>query len=108
MILIRALVTSILLAAPVARADSGVLIPRDKQQPDPAILSLQEMSVSITIDNGDARVFITQIFANHTDKVEEGSYVFALPVSDRLTDRRTVKKWEYRLDPVVEMERCVL
>jgi Ca-activated chloride channel homolog len=101
--LIRALVASILLAAPVARADSGVLIPRDKQQPEPAILSLQEMSVTITIDNGDARVFITQIFANHTDKVEEGSYVFALPVGSTVSDFAT---WDGPVRiPAVILER---
>jgi Ca-activated chloride channel family protein len=101
--LIRALVASILLAAPLARADSGVLIPRDKQQPDPAILSLQEMSVSITIDNGDARVFITQIFANHTNKVEEGSYVFALPAGSTVSDFAT---WDGPVRiPAVILER---
>jgi Ca-activated chloride channel homolog len=67
-------------------ADSGVLIPRDKQQPDPAILSLEEMSVSITIDNGDARVFVTQVFANHTNRTEDGSYVFALPSGSTVSD----------------------
>ena len=45
-------------------ADAGVLIPRDKQQPDPAILSLEEMEITVRIDNGDARVFVRQIFAN--------------------------------------------
>ena len=47
-------------------ADAGVLIPRDKQQPDPAVLSLEEMEITVRIDNGDARVFVRQIFANHT------------------------------------------
>jgi Ca-activated chloride channel homolog len=101
--LIRAIAASILLATPVARAESGVLIPRDKQQPDPAILSLQEMSVAITIDSGDARVFITQIFANHTDKVEEGSYVFALPVGSTVSDFAT---WDGPVRiPAVILER---
>ena len=101
--LVRAIVASILLAAPVAGADSGVLIPRDKQQPDPAILSLQEMSVTITIDNGDARVFITQIFANHTNKVEEGGYVFALPAGSTVSDFAT---WDGPVRiPAVILER---
>lgn len=103
MTFIRALVTFILLAAPLAHADSGVLIPRDKQQPDPAILSLQEMSVAITIDNGDARVFITQIFANHTNQIEEGSYVFALPVGSTVSDFAT---WDGPVRiPAVILER---
>ena len=46
--------------------DAGVLIPRDKQQPNPAVLSLEEMEITVRIDNGDARVFVRQIFANHT------------------------------------------
>jgi Ca-activated chloride channel family protein len=58
--------------------DAGVLIPRDKAQPDPAILSLEEMEVTIRIDNSDARIFVKQIFANHTGRIEEGNYIFAL------------------------------
>ncbi|HET9281992.1 MAG TPA: VIT and VWA domain-containing protein [Candidatus Angelobacter sp.] len=58
--------------------DAGVLIPRDKAQPDPAILSLEEMEITIRIDNSDARVFVKQIFANHTSGIQEGNYVFAL------------------------------
>jgi Ca-activated chloride channel family protein len=58
--------------------DAGVLIPRDKAQPDPAILSLEEMEITIRIDNSDARIFVKQIFANHTGRIEEGNYIFAL------------------------------
>jgi Ca-activated chloride channel homolog len=67
-------------------ADGGVLIPRDKAQPDPSILSLEEMEITIQIDNGDARVFIRQIFANHTSGIEEGNYVFALPSRATVSD----------------------
>src|SRR5207244_163328 len=56
-------------------SDAGVLIPRDKQQPNPAILSLEEMEITIRIDNGDARVFVRQVFANHTGRIEEGNYI---------------------------------
>jgi Ca-activated chloride channel homolog len=69
-----------------AFADGGVLIPRDKQQPDPAILSLEEMEITVQIDNGDARVFVRQVFANHTAKIEEGNYVFALPPRATVSD----------------------
>ena len=69
----------LLFTASLLHADAGILIPRDKAQPDPAILSLKEMEITIRIDNGDARVFIRQIFANHTGKIEEGNYIFALP-----------------------------
>jgi hypothetical protein len=68
------LVLCMVAAAAQARADSGVLLPRDQDHPDPAVLSLKEMTVKVTIDNGDARVFITQIFANHTRRIEEGTY----------------------------------
>jgi len=40
----------------VAFADAGVLVPEGKQQPDPAIFSLDEMSINIMIDGGMARV----------------------------------------------------
>lgn len=66
--------------------DTGVLIPRDATQPDPAVLSLQEMRVDIRIDNGDARVWVKQIFLNHTGKIEEGDYVFALPSEGSVSD----------------------
>ena len=67
-------------------ADGGVLIPRDKAQPDPKILSLEEMDITIRIDNGDARIFVRQIFANHTNQIEEGNYVFALPSRATVSD----------------------
>jgi Ca-activated chloride channel homolog len=70
-------------------ADAGVLIPRDKQQPDPAILSLEEMEITIRIDNGDARVFVRQVFANHTGGIEEGNYIFALPSHATISDFAT-------------------
>jgi Ca-activated chloride channel homolog len=67
-------------------ADAGILIPRDKSQPDPAILSLEEMQITIRIEDGDARVFVRQIFANHTNRIEEGNYIFALPSGATVSD----------------------
>src|SRR5512142_828563 len=83
--------------------DAGVLLPRDKQQPDPKILSLEEMEITVRIDNGDARVFIRQIFANHTASIEEGNYIFALPTRATVSDFAT---WDgpTRL-PAVILER---
>src|SRR5271154_5886335 len=75
-----------LLSSVMAFADAGVLVPRDKAQPDPAILSLEEMEITVQIDNGDARVFVKQIFANHTAKIEEGNYIFALPSRATVSD----------------------
>lgn len=77
----------LLLALPaMLLADGGVLIPRDKAQPDPAVLSLEEMEITIRIDNGDARVYVRQVFANHTSHIEEGNYVFALPTRATVSD----------------------
>src|SRR5512146_652312 len=83
--------------------DAGVLLPRDKQQPDPKILSLEEMEITVRIDNGDARVFVRQIFANHTAAIEEGNYIFALPSHATISDFAT---WDgpVRL-PAVILER---
>src|SRR5437879_2156592 len=94
----------LLLFTPLAVfADGGVLIPRDKAQPDPSILSLEEMEITVRIDNGDARVFVKQIFANHTGGIEEGNYVFALPSHATISDFAT---WDgpTRL-PAVILER---
>ncbi len=77
---------AILLLARGAFGDTGVLLPRGRTQPDPAILSLAEMDVTVRIDNGDARVFIEQIFVNHTRYVEEGTYVFAVPSQATISD----------------------
>jgi len=75
----KTLVCLILLAARLAWGDAGVLLAGDKQQPDPAWLSLEEMSIDIHIDNGHARVSTLQIFANHRNISLEGTYIFALP-----------------------------
>ncbi len=74
-----AVMVALLLTPSLSWADAGILIPRDKSQPDASILSLEEMEITVRIDNGDARVFIRQVFANHTGGIEEGNYVFALP-----------------------------
>lgn len=63
-----------------------MLIPLDRQSPDPSILSLSEMRVDIRIDNGDAQVWIRQIFANHTPRIQEGNYIFALPSGTQVSD----------------------
>lgn len=75
-----------LAAARPALPDAGVLIPLDREQPDPSVLSLEEMSITVRIDNGDAQVFIRQIYANHTARILEGNYVFALPGRATVSD----------------------
>jgi Ca-activated chloride channel family protein len=69
-----------------AMADTGVLIPGDRQQPDPAVFSLDEMALEILIDNGVARVRVRQIFGNHSRAIEEGVYHFALPDKATVSD----------------------
>jgi Ca-activated chloride channel homolog len=77
---------ALLFAPALLLADAGILIPRDKAQPDLAVLSLEEMEITVRIDNGDARIFVRQIFANHTGKIEEGNYIFALPSQATVSD----------------------
>ncbi len=69
-----------------AYGDAGVLVPAGHDQPDPAIFSLNEMTVEIRIDNGIARVQVRQIFANHSETIQEGSYTFALPGRASVSD----------------------
>ena len=85
-LILLVLLLALLFTASLLHADAGILIPRDKAQPDPAILSLEEMEITIRIDNGDARVFVRQIFANHTGRIEEGNYIFALPSQATVSD----------------------
>ncbi len=73
-------------SAMLAFGDAGVLLPTDAKQPDPAVLSLEEMSIDVVIDNRDARVSIRQIYANHTGKILEGNYTFALPSRALVSD----------------------
>jgi Ca-activated chloride channel family protein len=77
----RAIALLLLLPAMV-RAEAGVLIPWSLQhEPDPAVLSLEEMHVSVRIDHLHAEVRMKQIFRSHTDRVLEGRYV--LPLGER-------------------------
>src|SRR3984957_1396392 len=70
----------------LAWGDAGVLIPSTAKQPDPKVLTLDEMSIAITIDNGNAKVKVQQIFANHTAQPIEGNYTFALPGRALISD----------------------
>ncbi len=82
----RALLSMLVLAARLAWADAGVLLPGDKKQPDATWLSLEEMNIDIHIDNGHARVSTRQIFANHQGITLEGTYIFALPGRSIVSD----------------------
>src|SRR5947209_1451813 len=102
----KRLLTLLVLLCPLASlawGDAGVLIPRDKAQPDPAVLSLEEMEITIRIDNSDARVFVKQISANHTNHIEEGNYLFALNSHAVVSDFAT---WDGPVRiPAVVLER---
>ncbi|HET9528974.1 MAG TPA: VIT and VWA domain-containing protein, partial [Blastocatellia bacterium] len=74
------------LSPTAARAQSGVLIPSNADKPDPAVLTLDEMSVHILIDNQFARVRVVQIFGNRTGQVREGRYVFLIPTTASVSD----------------------
>ena len=76
----------ILAISPLVLGDTGVLIPSTLRQPDAKVLSLDEMSIEVVIDNGYAKVNIRQIFGNHTAKLLEGNYVFALPGAALVSD----------------------
>jgi len=94
---------ALILLATAAHAQSGVLLPADAEQPDPAVLSLEEMTVHIVIDNSDARVYVTQIFANHGKAIQEGTYIFALPTGSTVSDFAT---WDGPVRiPAVILER---
>jgi len=71
---------------PPASGDAGVLVPVGRDQPDPKIFSLDEMTIDIHIENGDARVSVVQIFGSHTSAVEEGTYTFDLPARAAVSD----------------------
>src|SRR5262249_26421067 len=55
-------------------------------QPDPRVLTLDEMTIHVVIDNGHAKVGVQQIFANHTPGPIEGNYVFSLPGRALISD----------------------
>lgn len=75
----RRTILTLLALAGLAWGDAGVLIPSTTKQPDPKILTLDEMTIAVTVDNGNAKVSVRQIFANHTGQPIEGNYIFALP-----------------------------
>src|SRR5215216_1021934 len=86
-ILKRAALLGLLLLLPaMARAQSGVLIPTGRDKPDSSILTLDDMSVNIVIDNQYARVRVVQIFGNHINRAQEGKYVFLIPTTASISD----------------------
>ena len=86
MMRLASLLLALITFVSAACGQGSVLIPRDKQAPDPAVLSLDEMTVDVVIDNGDAHISVVQIFSNHTGAIEEGTYRFSLPTGSTVSD----------------------
>jgi Ca-activated chloride channel family protein len=76
----------LLIGAGCSFADTGVLIPGNRQEPDASVFSLNEMTLEVRIDNGTARVQVRQIFGNYSASVQEGVYQFALPTQATISD----------------------
>ena len=85
-LLFLAVLAQAALLTQAAWGDAGVLIPSTARQPDPKVLTLDEMQIRVVIDNGNAKVNVQQIFANHTGMPIEGNYVFALPGRALISD----------------------
>lgn len=68
------------------RSQAGLLVPTSTGRPDARVLSLREMNIDIGIARGYARVNVRQVFENHTNEVQEGTYRFALPASAAVGD----------------------
>lgn len=66
--------------------EAGVLVPAGMEQPDAKVLSLDEMHISIRIDNQHATVTTRQIFGSHTAGITEGNYTFTLPARALVSD----------------------
>ena len=73
-------------SASTVLAQSGMLVPTSTGRQDPAVLSLREMTIDASIARGYARVNVRQIFENHTDQIQEGTYRFALAPSAAVGD----------------------
>ena len=67
-------------------AQSGLLVPTSTGRQDATVLSLREMTIDASIARGYARVNVRQIFENHTDAIQEGTYRFALAPSAAIGD----------------------
>jgi Ca-activated chloride channel family protein len=77
---------ALVMSAPLANAQSGMLVPQSTGRQDATVLSLRDMTIDASIARGYARVNVRQIFENHTDQVQEGTYRFALAPSTSIGD----------------------
>ena len=77
---------AIISSANLARGQSGLLVPTSTGRADATVLSLREMTIDASVARGYARVNVRQIFENHTDQIQEGTYRFALAPSAAIGD----------------------
>src|SRR6185369_5282884 len=90
----------------LALADAGVLIPWSlKKEPDPKVLSLARMEVTIRVDHLHARVDIKSIFENHTDQQLEGRYVLPLSEHASVEDFSVWQGEERLVGTIVEKQK---
>jgi Ca-activated chloride channel family protein len=83
----RSLIAVLLASLPLTvGAQSGSLVPTGTGRQDAAVLSLREMTIDASLARGYARVNVRQIFENHTDQIQEGTYRFALAPSASIGD----------------------
>jgi len=84
---LRPLVCTLLLGTPLpCLADSGVIIPSNKQTPDASVLAIDSLNVRIVIDNGHATVRLQEIFHNKSKENLEGTYSLSLPEGASISD----------------------
>src|ERR1022692_1901072 len=77
---------AIVVCSAFAAGDGGILVPTNLAAPNPNALTMSEMAVDITIDDGDARVLIRQVYSSHVGQILEGKYTFALPGRATISD----------------------
>ena len=54
-------------------------VPADTEEGEPQHLSIDNLSVKVTVQGRMARTEVTQVFRNHTARQTEGTYTFTLP-----------------------------
>ncbi|HYZ85092.1 MAG TPA: VIT and VWA domain-containing protein [Bryobacteraceae bacterium] len=70
----------------LAWGEAGVIIPTGSEQPDPKILSLDELHIRVRLNNQHATVNVRQIFGSHTGTINEGAFRFSLPARAMVSD----------------------
>jgi Ca-activated chloride channel homolog len=80
------MVTLLAAASATGWGETGVIIPSDRQAPDPDELSIESFKIAVKIDNGHVLVHLDEVFHNKTNRVLEGTYQLALPANASISD----------------------